>query len=341
MKVDRGITIDMHDAGPAARAAEEAGYDGIWAAEVKHDPFLPLALAAEHTSRVDLGTSIVVAFARTPMTLANVADDLQRYSEGRFVLGLGSQIKTHIEKRFSMPFSHPAARMREMVLAIRAIWKCWHEDAPLDFRGDFYSHTLMTPNFNPGPNPYGPARIMLAGVGDLMTEVAGEVADGFLCHGFTTEQYLRNTTIPTLERGLAKSGRTRADFEIKGGGFVVTGGTEEQMAERAVATRKQIAFYGSTPAYRVVLEEHGWGDLQPELNRLSKLGRWDEMGTLIDDEALHTFAVVAEPQDLARELKARYGDVVDRISFTPPSDGDPDVWNQVLADLRAPATTPA
>jgi probable F420-dependent oxidoreductase len=334
MKVDRGITIDMNDAGPAARAAEEAGYDGVWTAEVKHDPFLPLAVAATHTSRVDLGTSIAVAFGRSPMTLANVADDLQRYSDGRFVLGLGSQIKTHIEKRFSMPFSHPAPRMREMVLAIRAIWRSWHEDEKLDFRGDFYTHTLMTPNFNPGPNPNGPARIMLAAVGELMTEVAGEVADGMLCHGFTTEAHLRNTTIPALERGLAKAGRTRADVEVKAGGFVVTGNSAEEMAEKAVATRKQIAFYGSTPAYKVVLDEHGWGDLQPELNRLSKLGRWDEMGTLIDDEVLHTFAVVAEPQDLAREIVARYGDVVDRISFTPPEGGDPDVWNQVIADLR-------
>ena len=324
----------MADAGRAARAAEDAGYDGVWSAETQHDPFLPLVLAGEHTRRVDLGTSIVVAFGRSPMTLANVADDLQRFSEGRFILGLGSQIKTHIEKRFSMPFSHPAARMREMVLAVRAIWRSWHEDEKLDFRGDFYSHTLMTPFFNPGPNPHGPARIFLAAVGERMCEVTGEVADGLLSHGFNTEKYLRNHTIPAVERGLARSGRTRAELEITAPSFVVTGETEEEMAEKAVAVRRQIAFYGSTPAYRVVLEEHGWEDAQPELNRLSKQGKWEEMGTLVDDEMLHTFAVVAEPRDVAKELKARYADVVDRISFTPPQGGDPDLWNQVVADLR-------
>ena len=231
MKVDGGIGLDLDKAATAAKELEDAGYSGIWTAETNHDPFLPLVLAAEHTERVELGTSIAVAFARNPMTLANTAWDLQAYSGGRFVLGLGSQIKPHITKRFSMPWSHPAARMRELVLAIRAIWAAWAGDGKVDFRGDFYSHTLMTPFFNPGPNPHGDAKIFLAGVGELMTEVAGEVCDGFICHGFTTERYLREVTIPALLRGRAKAGKGDLEgFEIVGPSFVVTGTDEDQLA---------------------------------------------------------------------------------------------------------------
>ena len=190
MKVDGGIPSQLEKAGPAARLAEERGYAGVWTAETSHDPFLPLLMGAEATSTLELGTGIAVAFARTPMTLAMVANDLQQYSQGRLLLGLGSQVKAHIEKRFSMPWSHPAPRMREFILAMRAIWDSWHNGSKLEFRGDFYTHTLMTPFFNPGPNPYGPPAVFLAAVGELMTEVAGEVADGILVHGFTTEGYL-------------------------------------------------------------------------------------------------------------------------------------------------------
>jgi probable F420-dependent oxidoreductase len=335
VKVDGGFASDLHKAGEAARAAERAGYDGVWSAETSHDPFFPLLLAAQATDRVELGTSIAVAFARNPMSLAQVANDLQAYSHGRFILGLGSQIKAHITKRFSMPWSHPAPRMREFVLAMRAVWASWNEGTKLDFRGDFYQHTLMTPFFDPGPNEYGPPAVYLAGVGELMTEVAGETCDGFLCHGFTTERYLREVTMPALERGLARSGRTRADLMVSGPLFVVTGTTEEQMATSAKGTRRQIAFYGSTPAYRGVLELHGWGDLQTELNALSKQGEWTTMGELIDDEMLETFAVVAEPDQLAARLTARYGDVIDRISFYAPYESDPETWLPVVEALKA------
>jgi probable F420-dependent oxidoreductase len=335
MKVDGGITFDLANAAHAAREAEEAGYTGIWSAETSHDPLFPLLLAADATERLDLGTSIVVAFARSPMTLAMQANDLQAYTKGRFILGLGSQIKPHIEKRFSMPWSHPAPRMREFVLAMRAIWGSWHEGTRLDFRGDFYTHTLMTPFFNPGKNAYGAPRVALAGVGELMTEVAGEVCDGFICHGFTTERYLREVTLPALERGRAKAGKTLDGFEITGPSFVVTGTTEEQLAEAMKGTRQQIAFYGSTPAYRGVLDLHGWGDLQTELNGMSKLGKWEEMGELIDDEMLNTFAVVGEPEQIAPELKRRYGDVISRISFYAPYKTDPERWRGVLDALKA------
>lgn len=335
MKVDGGVSAELSQTAANARDGESAGYDGLWVAETSHDPFMPMALAAEHTERVELGTGIAVAFARNPMNLANVADDLQRYSQGRFILGLGSQIKPHITKRFSMEWSHPAARMRELVSAVHAIWDTWQDGTTLDFKGDFYTHTLMTPFFDPGPNPHGRPKVFLAAVGELMTEVVGEVCDGMLCHGFTTEAYLREVTLPALERGAAKAGRSLDDLEISGPAFVVTGTTEEEMAEAAVGVRKQIAFYGSTPAYRGVLERHGWGELQTELNGLSKQGRWDEMGTLIDDDILDAFAVVAEPEQIAPKMAQRYGDVVDRLSFYIPYRSDSDRWSQVMADLKA------
>jgi probable F420-dependent oxidoreductase len=334
MKVDGGITTDLKTVAGEAKEREAHGYSGLWTAETSHDPFLPLVLAAEHTEKVELGTSIAVAFARNPMAVANLGNDLQAYSGGRFVLGLGSQIKPHITKRFSMPWSHPAPRMREFVLALRAIWDCWNNGTKLDFRGEFYTHTLMTPFFNPGPNPHGTPKVFLAGVGEHMTEVAGEVADGFLCHGFTTESYLREVSIPALERGRQKAGKTMEGFEIVGPSFVVTGGNDDQMEKAMAGTRQQIAFYGSTPAYRPVLEYHGWGALQDELNALSKQGKWVEMGDLIDDDMLNTFAVVGSPEQIAPELHKRYGDVVQRISFYAPYRSDPERWSAVMAALQ-------
>jgi probable F420-dependent oxidoreductase len=339
MKVDGMIGSDLKRAGASAKAAEDAGYSGVWTAETSHDPFLPLVLAAEHTTTVEIGTSIAVAFARNPMLLANIGWDLQAYSGGRFILGLGSQIKPHIEKRFSMPWSHPAARMRELILATRAIWDCWLDaGSKLEFRGEFYKHTLMTPFFVPAAKELdglGPPKIFLAGVGELMTEVAGEVCDGFICHGFTTERYLREVTIPALQRGRAKAGKTMDGFEIIGPSFVVSGADEAALAKAAEGTRQQIAFYGSTPAYRGVLELHGWGGLQERLNTLSKQGRWVEMGTLIDDEILSTFAVVAEPDGIAPELHRRYGDIIQRISFYTPYETDRARWTPVLEAVKA------
>ena len=338
MKVDGGISPNLNETVASVKEAESAGYTGAWTAETSHDPFLPLLLAAEHSSKLELGTSIAVAFARSPMTLANTAWDLQAYSQGRFILGLGSQIKPHITKRFSMPWSKPAARMREMVLAIRAIWDCWLTGSQLDFRGEFYTHTLMTPFFTPPASDlagFGPPRIFLAGVGELMTEVAGEVCDGFICHGFTTEKYLREVTIPALERGRARAGKTLEGFEIVGPSFVVTGNNEQELSNASAGTRQQIAFYGSTPAYRPVLDLHGWGDLQDRLNSLSKSGKWAEMGSLITDEVLETFAVVGEPESIAPELHKRYGDVIQRISFYAPYKSDPERWSKVMSALQS------
>jgi len=314
MKVDGGIGWDLEKVGAEAKALEEMGYSGIMTAETSHDPFFPLAVAALHTQRVDLMTSIAVAFARTPMVLANIGHDLNAVSKGRFVLGLGSQIRPHITKRFSMPWSAPAARMREFILAMRAIWANWHEKKPLEFTGKYYTHTLMTPFFTPTNTEYGAPRVFLAAVGPMMTEVAGEVADGVIIHAFTTEKYLRETTLPALERGFARAGKKRSDFEISYPVFVVTGKNAAEIEAATVATRRQIAFYGSTPAYRGVLESIGAGNLQTDLNTMSKQGRWEEMGKLIDDDILNAFAVVGEPSTIAGQIKRRYGDVIDRTS---------------------------
>ncbi len=314
MKVDGGVGWDLSSVGQQASDLEEMGYSGILTAETSHDPFLPLAFAAQTTSKVDLMTGIAVAFARTPMILAQIGHDLNATSEGRFVLGLGSQIRAHITKRFSMPWSEPANRMREFILAMRAIWDTWNNGAPLEFTGKFYTHTLMTPFFTPTNTEFGAPRVFLAAVGPRMTEVAGEVADGIIAHAFTTETYLRKTTIPAIERGLAKAGKSRDDFEISYPCFVITGRDEKEMEQSKQAAKQQIAFYGSTPAYKPVLDSIGAGELQGELNSMSKQGRWVEMGGLIDDSMVGHFAVVGEPAQVAQQMKSRYGDIVDRTS---------------------------
>jgi probable F420-dependent oxidoreductase len=334
MYVDGSIGSDLNKVPAQVQKVEAAGYDAAWGAETVIDPFLALTLAAEHSDHIGLGTSIVVAFARSPMTLAQSAWNIQSYSDGRFMLGLGSQIKAHIEKRFSMPWSHPAPRMAEFISAMRAIWDSWQNGTKLDFRGDFYTHTLMTPFFNPGPVEAGPPKVVLAAVGEGMTKVAGLHADGLLVHGFSTEKYLREVTLPTLDAALAKSGRTRDQFEISYPIFVATGGNDQEMEAAAIGTRKQIAFYGSTPAYRTVLESHGWGELQTELNQLSKQGEWDLMGTKITDDILDAFAVRGTPDEIGAMIKERIGDVVDRVSLYTPYASDPEVTETIRTALQ-------
>jgi len=313
LKLDGGIPNQLARVPDAAGALERNGYDGGWTAETSHDPFLPLLLAAEHTSRLELGTNIAVAFARNPMIVANVGWDLQAYSQGRFILGLGTQIQPHIEKRFSMPWSHPARRMREFVAALHAIWSAWTDGTKLRFEGEFYTHKIMTPMFTPEPQPYSAPKVFLAAVGEAMTEVCGEVADGHLGHPMVSKRYITEVSTPALVRGLQRAGRERNDVELSAEVLVATGENDAELQTAAAAVRKQIAFYGSTPAYRKVLELHGWGDLHEELNRLSKQGEWDAMGSLIDDEMLATFAVVGPVDEIGTALKSRCAGVVDRV----------------------------
>ena len=305
---------ELESAAATAAAAEAAGYDGIFTGEVNNDAFLPLALAAASTERIDIGSAIAVAFSRSPMSVAYIANDLQRLSRGRLVLGLGTQVKAHITRRFSMPWGRPAAQMREFVLALRATWRCWSEGESLEFDGEFYRHTLMPPTFMPSPHPYGPPAVYVAGVGDAMTRVAGEVADGFLCHGFTTERWIRERTVPALEEGRRRAGASMDGFTVKAAIFLATGSDAEIEAEIA-AIRSHLSFYASTPAYQPVLDLHGWGDLGPELTRLSKEGRWSEMGRLIDDEVVDAFAIVAPLEDVPQRLAERCAGIVNRVSF--------------------------
>ncbi len=334
MFIDGDIPFDPNDLGAVARQVEADGYDGAWAAEVGHDPLLILAGAAAATTSLELGTGITVAFARSPMITATMANDVQLLSRGRLLLGLGSQIKPHIEKRYSMPWSHPAARMREYILAMRAIWSCWNEGTELNFRGEFYRPTLMSPFFNPGPNPFGPPKILLAAVGERMTEVAGEVADGLLVHPFTTERYLREVTLPAFERGLAASGRSRDEVQISLSGLIATGDSDEERVVAIRRVRSQIAFYGSTPAYRGVLQLHGWQDLQSHLNSLSRTGSWDEMGDLIDDEILNTFSIEAPLGEVAPRVLERFGNVIDRFSIYAPYTMGPEQRLLIARDLK-------
>jgi len=316
VKLDTGIGADLGKAARYTQAAERAGLDGVWASETTNNPFLTLALAVEHSERVTVGTSVAIAFACSPMSMAYTANQLQSFSRGRLILGLGSQVRAHIERRFGQPWSHPAARMREYVLAMRAAWSSWNDGTRLDFAGEFYTHTLMTPLFAPAPHGYGSPRVFLAAVGPRMTEVAGEVADGVITHGVSSARYLREVTLPALERGLRSAGRTRADVEVTCPGFIAVAETDEQMAKARRAMRRQLAYYASTPAYRPVLETHGWGDLQTELHARSKRAGWDEMGELVDDEVLDTLAIVTRPDTLVKEVSTRYGGLVDRITVS-------------------------
>ena len=335
LKIDRGVPSDLDRVPQVAADVERQGYDGCWTGELSHDPFLPLLLAAEHTTQLQIGTSIAVAFARSPMTMANLGWDLQAYSRGRFILGLGSQIRPHIEKRFSMPWSHPVRRMREYVMALHAIWDCWQNGTRLTFDGEFYTHTLMTPMFTPESHSHGVPDVYVAAVGEAMTEMCGEVADGLLAHAFTTKRYLDEVTIPALERGIKRAGRTRDEVAVSCPVFIVTGEDDVQMRAAAEPIRKQLAFYASTPAYRAVLDLHGWGDLQPQLHRLSKAGEWDAMGALVDDDILDAFAVVAPLDTLATALRDRCAGAIDRILPSFPAAVSHAAASTVIEELRS------
>lgn len=313
MKLDAVLMGEPSTAAAAAATAEADGYHALFSTEGPHDGFLPLAIAAGNTARIELGTSIAIAFSRSPMSLAYLGHDLQLLSDGRFILGLGSQIKPHIERRYSMPWSRPAPRMREMVLAIQAIWRCWNEGEPLKFEGEFYTHTLMSPMVSPRPSPNGPPRIWVAAVGDRMAQITGEVADGVICHPLLSPLYLRKRLLPALETGANSVGRSVSDLETAAMILVATGEDDAELAQAVAMTKTRLAFYASTPAYRPVLDLHGWGDLQPELRRMTKEGDWLTMGDFIDDEMVSTFAIVAEPDQLPAALEERYGQLLDRV----------------------------
>lgn len=334
MKVDVQLSQSVIGAAKRAQEIEALGVDGVFTFENAHDLFFPLVAAAP-VCELDLMTNVAIAFPRSPMHLANSAYDLQLLSEGRFRLGLGSQVKAHVEKRFGARWGKPVAHMREWVLATKAILEHWQHGAPLKFEGDYTRHTLMTPAFNPGPNPHGIAPILVGALGPKMNEMAADVADGVFVMPFNSGTHMAEQTMPAIDRGLATAGRTRDDFEIIVEVIVGVGRNDEEL-ERARGVRNLLAFYGSTPAYRPVLDVHGWGDVQPELNRLSKQGDWATMGSLITDEMVDTIAVHGTPDEVAKEIVRRYGDYSNRVSaYFPYYNAGDDLIADFTAALKA------
>lgn len=309
---------DLNAVPDFARRAEATGYDCIWTSETQHDPFLPLAVAATATSKIKLGTSIAVAFPRSPMITAYTAWDLQKASNGRFILGLGSQVRAHIQRRFSVKFEAPGPKLREVVLGLRAIWDCWQNGAPLRFKGQFYNFDLMTPFFNPGPIAHPKIPVFVAGVNRYMCRMAGEVCDGLHVHPFHTAKYLREYVHPAENEGLQASGRSRADFQYATSVFVIIGDTERERAENTEAVRQQIAFYASTRTYAPVLEAHGWEAIGPELHQKSLDGDWKGMARLIRDEILDEVAISGTYETIGQKLRERYDGLLDRVSLYEP-----------------------
>ena len=336
MNLDIGLmTFDLPAVGEYCRRAENMGFGAVWSAETRHDPFLPLAVAAATTRRVGLGTAIAIAFARSPMILAHIAWDLQKASGGRFVLGLGSQVKAHNERRFSVPWSAPAPRLREVVAALRAIWTAWQRRAPLDFRGQSYRFDLMTPFFDPGPIEHPRIPVYLAGVNPQMCRVAGEIADGLHVHSFHSERYLRECVHPAVQEGLNRAGRSRADFTFRASTMVVLGDSAEERKRHARGVKQQIAFYASTRTYQPVLAAHGLEDLVPRLHARSLAGDWEGMTDLISDATLDPFAVSGPFEEIGDRIRERYRGLYDRTQLYPsfqPSLEDPR-WPAVLAGV--------
>ncbi|HEX9900960.1 MAG TPA: TIGR03617 family F420-dependent LLM class oxidoreductase [Candidatus Methylomirabilis sp.] len=324
VRLDVRLGGPISEAARLARRAEAMGFDGVWTSETQHDAFLPLVLAAEQTDRVQLGTSIAVAFGRSPIVTAHLAWDLAALTQGRFLLGLGTQVKGHIERRYGLAWNSPGPRLKEYIQALRAIWDCWQHGTPLNYQGQFYSHTLMTPFFNPGPIAHPRIPIHIAGVQPYMCRLAGELCDGFQVHPFHSATYLQELVLPNLEEGLKLSGRTRADICLASSVFIVTGANQEEMDVAARSVKTQIGFYASTPNYRVILECHGWGQVARDLTRKSIQGDWEGMAALITDEMLDAFAIVGTPGAVPEKLRRRYTGLLDRLSvyetFQPAGD---------------------
>ena len=318
MKIGGGIGGPLERVPDATRRAEELGYDFVSCGELGHDSILTMCIAAAHSERLELQTSITIAFPRAPMVLAMEAWDIQRFSKGRFALGLGSQVKGHNERRFSVPWSAPAPRMKEYIQTLKAIWETFQTGAKADFTGKHYRFQLMTPNFNPGPIDFPRPKVFLAVVGDAMARVAGEVADGVLPHGFMTEKYMRQVLLPNVEIGLERSGRTWQDIEVSGGGFTVFGENESEIEQKLEALRQPISFYGSTRSYHEVFDLHGWRDLGEELHALSVKGEWEEMKRIIPEEVLRGFAQTST-YDKMGDFVREHREYASRMGFGMPT----------------------
>lgn len=334
LKIDAPVNADMKHIGAQAKTLESQGYDGVRLAELNHDPFLPLTLAAEHTQHIELVTSVAVAFSRNPMTMAQLAHDLNAYSDGRLLLGLGSQVKPHIERRFSMPWHKAAAQMREFIEAMHAIFDCWYDGERLDYQGEYYQHNLMPATFTPENTSAPRPRILLSATGPLMTKVAAEVADGMIMHPFSSEKYMTEVTLPAIEKGLQNSGRQLSDFILDYAPMIATGINDEAIEKAVEGLRGRIAFYGCTVAYKPVLDIHGWGDLQDELIILNRHHRNKEMAALITDDMVETIGIIGSPAVVVEKMKNRFQNLISRTSFNVP--GLPDTQlNDLIQALKA------
>jgi probable F420-dependent oxidoreductase len=328
---------DLKDIQEEARWAERMGYDGVTSSETAHDPFFPLVLAATATSSVTLDTRVAIAFPRSPMTVAYAARDLQDASEGRFRLGLGTQVKGHIQRRFSTEWGSPGPRLREYVQSLHAIWDTWQEGTKLDYHGDFYNFTLMTPFFSPGPSPYARPEVFIAAINKYNCQVAGEVCDGLALHGLNSDKYLKDVIVPSVEKGAQKMGRTLKDVKLSGGGFVITGPNRATIEEKKQAVKQQISFYSSTRTYFPVLEAHGYQEVGQQLHEMSLKGRWEEMGGLISDEMLESFATIGDYEEIGYKLKERFDGVLDEVGFTMPasSPADEGILKRIIELLKS------
>ena len=344
MKLDAGLGTEgdyLRGVDQTARAAEDLGFAGLWTSETKHDAFLPLAVAANETREIELGTSVAIAFSRSPMVTAQTAWDLQDLSDGRFVLGLGTQVKAHITRRFSMPWDRPAARLREYILALRAIWDSFQNESPLEFEGEFYRHTLMTPFFNPGPIDRPEIPVYIAGVNTRLARIAGEICDGFHVHPFHSPAYVRQIVKPAIAEGARQANRDPDHVTLATSAFVISAEDEEKAAEQRESVRTQISFYASTPTYRTLLEAHGWEEVGVRLGNMAREKKWREMPALITDEMLSAFAVEATPDEIGPALKERYEDLIDRVAlYLPFVAGErAEFWRTVMESVRASGRT--
>jgi probable F420-dependent oxidoreductase len=335
MKIDGPFYAQLGEAATEAKRLADIGYDGVYTLEGSWDPFYPLVMVSEHAPSLDIATGIAVAFPRNPMHLAYQAWDLQTFSKGKFLLGIGSQVKAHIEKRFGEEFSPPAARMRDYIQALKAIFAAWQTGGKLEHRGPYFQHTLMTPMFDPGPNAFGPPPVLLGALGPKMTEVAGEVADGLIVHPFNSMSFLIEQALPAVDRGLEKSGRDRSDFILQVNAIVITGETEEARQVAKDSVKSLLGFYASTPAYRPPMEAVGFGDLQPILNKLSKEGKWDELASYIDDDFVDAFTTQGEPDEIAGKLRDKYGPHADRLAIYAPYTAPDAMWKTIIAALKS------
>ena len=332
--IDAPFYATLDNAADEARRLAAEGFDGVYTLEGNTDPFLPLLLASEHAPQLDIATGIAVAFPRNPSHLAYQAWDLHKFSRGKFLLGLGSQIKTHIENRFGCEFSRPAARMREHILAIKAFFDCWQDGKRLDFQGEFTRHTLMTPMFNAGENPYGKPPVLLGALGPKMTEVAGEVADGIIMHPFNNQAFIEQHALPAVQKGLAKNAKPESGFIISLGAMIATGDSEEGMQAAKASIKGLLGFYASTPAYIPPMAAIGYAELQPEANRLTKEGKWEQLADLIDDTFFEAFCIYDEPQNIAGRIALKYGSIPDRLSLYTPYATSPGFWAPIIEQLK-------